>query len=149
MLFEAATLVPERRLRPRRRGPRAAAASKRSPPSSAIADRVHFLGRRGDVPELLAACDVFALPSLYEGTSLAVLEAMAARRPVVSSAIGGTDELIDDGEPACWCRRATPRPGRCDRPAARQTAGLRDSFAARARERVEARIHTARRWPTG
>lgn len=63
-----------------------------------VADRVLFLGHRTDVPDLLAACDVFALPSLYEGSSLAVLEAMAARRPVVSSAIGGTDELIADGE---------------------------------------------------
>src|SRR5262249_5244968 len=63
-----------------------------------IADRVHFLGHRTDVPELLAAADVFALPSLYEGSSLAVLEAMAARRAVVSSAVGGTEELIEDGE---------------------------------------------------
>ena len=62
-----------------------------------VRDRVAFLGRRDDVPELLAACDVFALPSLYEGSSLAVLEAMAAGRAVVSSRIGGTDELIGDG----------------------------------------------------
>lgn len=62
-----------------------------------IADRVRFLGRRSDVPELLAACDAFVLPSLYEGSSLAVLEAMAARRAVISSAIAGTDELIADG----------------------------------------------------
>jgi starch synthase (maltosyl-transferring) len=62
-----------------------------------VGDRVRFLGRRDDIPELLAACDVFALPSLYEGSSLAVLEAMAARRPIVSSAIPGTDELIEDG----------------------------------------------------
>jgi glycosyltransferase involved in cell wall biosynthesis len=63
-----------------------------------IAHRVLFLGFRTDVPELLGACDVFALPSFYEGTSLALLEAMAAGRAIVSSAIGGTDELIDDGE---------------------------------------------------
>jgi glycosyltransferase involved in cell wall biosynthesis len=62
-----------------------------------VADRVLFLGYRTDIPRLLAACDVFALPSLYEGSSLAVLEAMAARRAVVSSAIGGTDELIESG----------------------------------------------------
>ncbi|HVY78141.1 MAG TPA: glycosyltransferase [Solirubrobacterales bacterium] len=62
-----------------------------------VAGRIKFLGRREDVPQLLAACDVFALPSLYEGSSLAVLEAMAARRAVVSSAIGGTAELIADG----------------------------------------------------
>ena len=63
-----------------------------------VADRIFFLGYRSDIPELLAACDVFALPSLYEGSSLAVLEAMAAGRAVVSSKIGGTDELIEDGE---------------------------------------------------
>jgi glycosyltransferase involved in cell wall biosynthesis len=62
-----------------------------------VGDRIAFLGRRTDIPELLAACDVFALPSLFEGTSLAVLEAMAAGRAVVSSAIGGTDELVEDG----------------------------------------------------
>jgi glycosyltransferase involved in cell wall biosynthesis len=62
-----------------------------------VEDRVLFLGHRQDVPLLLAACDVFALPSLYEGSPLAVLEAMAARRPVIASAIGGPSELIDDG----------------------------------------------------
>lgn len=62
-----------------------------------VEGRVAFLGRRDDIPALLAACDVFALPSLYEGSSLAVLEAMAAGRAVVSSAIAGTDELIEDG----------------------------------------------------
>jgi glycosyltransferase involved in cell wall biosynthesis len=63
-----------------------------------ILDRVRFLGLRDDVPELLAASDVFVLPSLFEGSSLAVLEAMAAGKPVVTSAIGGTNELIVDGE---------------------------------------------------
>jgi glycosyltransferase involved in cell wall biosynthesis len=63
-----------------------------------VGERVVFLGHRTDIPDLLAACDIFALPSLYEGSSLAVLEAMAAGRPVVSSSIGGTAELIEDGE---------------------------------------------------
>ena len=63
-----------------------------------IRDRVVFLGRRDDVPELLGASDAFVLPSLYEGTSLSVLEAMAAGCPVVASAIPGTDELVVDGE---------------------------------------------------
>lgn len=62
-----------------------------------LGDQVAFLGRRGDVPSLLAACDAVALPSLVEGTSLAVLEAMAAGRAVVSTDIPGTDELIADG----------------------------------------------------
>jgi glycosyltransferase involved in cell wall biosynthesis len=102
-----------------------------------VAERVRFLGRREDVPELLAACDVFALPSLYEGTSLAVLEAMAARRPVVSSAIGGTEELIEDGRSGLLVP-----PSDADALAAAlrrllEDAGLRERLAARARERVE------------
>jgi glycosyltransferase involved in cell wall biosynthesis len=59
-----------------------------------MSDRVRFLGFRTDVPALLAASDVFVLTSYYEGTSLSLLEAMAAGRAIVSSAIGGTDELI-------------------------------------------------------
>lgn len=106
--------------------------------SLGVADRVRFLGHRSDVPELLAAADAFALPSLYEGSSLALLEAMAARRAVVSSAIGGTEELIDDGESGLLVP-----PGDA---AALATAlgrvladpGLRESLAARGRERVEA-----------
>ena len=120
---------------------------KRSRRELGIADRVRFLGHRSRHPELLAACDVFALPSLYEGTSLAVLEAMAAGRAVVSSAIGGTDELIEDGETACSSRRATPRRWP-PRSAAARRPGLRESWRARARERVE-RDFTRRRWPTG
>lgn len=102
-----------------------------------IADRVRFLGYRSDIPQLLAACDIFALPSLYEGSSLAVLEAMAARRPVVSSAIGGTDELIDDGGDGLLVA-----PGDADGLASAlrrllDDPVLRDALAARARERVE------------
>ena len=62
-----------------------------------IADRVRFLGSRQDVPALLACCDVFVLPSLYEGLPLSVLEAMAAGRPVVATSISGTDEAVVDG----------------------------------------------------
>lgn len=105
-----------------------------------VAERVRFLGRRQDVPELLAACDVFALPSLYEGSSLAVLEAMAAGRPVVSSAIGGTEELIEDGDSGLL---VPPGDAGALRDALRRLlddAGLRDSLAARARERVERRF---------
>ncbi|HET9592833.1 MAG TPA: glycosyltransferase, partial [Solirubrobacterales bacterium] len=103
-----------------------------------IADRVRFLGRREDVPELLAACDVFALPSLYEGSSLAVLEAMAAGTPIVSSAIGGTEELIADGRSGLLVA-----PGDSEGLAAalRRVLGdpeLRQGLAIAARERVEA-----------
>jgi glycosyltransferase involved in cell wall biosynthesis len=63
-----------------------------------VADRVVFAGYRDDVPALLAGCDVFCLPSEMEGLPLVVLEAMAQRRPVVATAVGGTPELVVDGE---------------------------------------------------
>jgi len=59
-----------------------------------IAGKVHFLGRRADIPEVLAACDVFALASLWEGNPLSVMEAMAAGLPVVVTAVGGVPELV-------------------------------------------------------
>lgn len=62
-----------------------------------IADRVHFLGYRGDVDALLAQADVVALPSWIEGLPLVVLEAMAHAKPVLATPVGGTAELVDDG----------------------------------------------------
>jgi glycosyltransferase involved in cell wall biosynthesis len=97
VLFRAAAEVPEARFVLAGEGP-LRARLEAEVARLGLAERVLFLGRRDDIPQLLAACDVFALPSLYEGSSLAVLEAMAARRAVVSSAIGGTAELIADGE---------------------------------------------------
>ncbi|HEX4383729.1 MAG TPA: glycosyltransferase [Myxococcales bacterium] len=55
---------------------------------------VTFLGTRYDVPAVLARCDAFCLPSLAEGLPNAVMEAMAARLPVVASAVGGVPELV-------------------------------------------------------
>lgn len=63
-----------------------------------VAHRVVFAGYRDDVPELLAGCDVFCLPSSTEGLPLVILEAMAQGRPVVASAVGGTPELVVQGE---------------------------------------------------
>jgi glycosyltransferase involved in cell wall biosynthesis len=63
-----------------------------------VGDRVRFLGRRDDVPALLAAADALVLPSSIEGLPLVVLEAMAAQRPVVATAVGGTPEAVVDGE---------------------------------------------------
>jgi glycosyltransferase involved in cell wall biosynthesis len=58
---------------------------------------VKFIGHRWDIPQLLASCDLFVLPSLYEGLPISVLEAMAAGKPIVATAIGGTDEAVIHG----------------------------------------------------
>jgi glycosyltransferase involved in cell wall biosynthesis len=63
-----------------------------------ISGRVHFPGYRSDIPALMAASTVVVLPSVNEGLPIVVLEAMEASRPVVATAIGGTDEAVQHGE---------------------------------------------------
>lgn len=63
-----------------------------------VSGRVVFAGYRDDVPALMAGCDVFCLPSSAEGLPLVVLEAMAAGKPVVATAVGGVPELVIHGE---------------------------------------------------
>ncbi len=99
---------------------------------------VHFLGLRQDVPVLLHHLDVFVLSSRSEGQSIAVLEAMSAQRPIVATAVGGTPELLADGE----CGLLVP-PGDPQAMAEAITTLLGDSrqrheLARRARERFMA-----------
>lgn len=63
-----------------------------------ISEYIFFLGRRSDVPVLLRTADVFVLPSLYEGMSNAIMEAMAAGVPVVATRIKENEELITEDE---------------------------------------------------
>lgn len=62
-----------------------------------VADRVVWLDFRDDVPDLLAATDIYCQPSRRDGMPFAVLEAMAASVPVVASRVGGMCESIVDG----------------------------------------------------
>ena len=65
--------------------------------SLGVAGQVVFAGAHDDVAGLLPALDIFALPSRTEGLSIALLEACAARRPIVATAVGGNPEIIEDG----------------------------------------------------
>ena len=63
-----------------------------------LTSRVHFLGLGRDIPDVLGAADIFALSSDYEGNPLSVIEAMAAGLPIVSTAVGGVPELLQNGK---------------------------------------------------
>ncbi|MEX1254782.1 MAG: glycosyltransferase family 4 protein [Dehalococcoidia bacterium] len=65
-----------------------------------IASRFLFLGERRDIPELLAAMDVFVMPSLWEGGPYTVLEAMAMERPVVTTNVGMVADVMRSEEHA-------------------------------------------------
>jgi glycosyltransferase involved in cell wall biosynthesis len=98
-LLEAATHLPDVELLIAGEGPERGDLERHAV-ALAVADRVRFLGHRTDIPGLLAAADVFVLPSLVEGLPICVLEAMAAGKPIVATAIGGTREAVIDGESA-------------------------------------------------
>lgn len=59
---------------------------------------VNFLGRRGDIPELISLASVVVLPSLAESFGFAALEAMSLGKPVVATTTGGLPEVVADGE---------------------------------------------------
>jgi glycosyltransferase involved in cell wall biosynthesis len=65
--------------------------------AAGLQGRVHLLGKRADVPEILNAADVFVLSSDYEGNPLSVMEAMASGKPMICTAVGGVPELVEDG----------------------------------------------------
>jgi glycosyltransferase involved in cell wall biosynthesis len=62
-----------------------------------VASDVVFTGGRPDIPEIMAACDLFTLPSFEEPFGLVFLEAMVMRRPVVALSNGGTPEVVEHG----------------------------------------------------
>ncbi|HVA48025.1 MAG TPA: glycosyltransferase [Pirellulales bacterium] len=63
-----------------------------------LADSVHFLGNRADVPDLLALFDVFVLTSHIEANPISILEALASGKPVVATRVGSVPETVRDGE---------------------------------------------------
>ena len=99
-----------------------------------IAGQTVFAGHRSDVPELLGALDVFCISSLYEGTPLALFEAMAAGKAIVSTAVDGCREVLAEGETGLLVPPADPAALAGALARATGDAGLRRALGSRARE---------------
>jgi glycosyltransferase involved in cell wall biosynthesis len=107
-------------------------------------DRVRFLGRRDDVPTLMAGADVFAMPSRYEPFGLVFAEAMAMTLPVLGLSNGGTVEIVEQGVTGLL---SAPGDGEALAANLRQfllEPDRRAAYGKRGRERVE-RLFTTRR----
>jgi glycosyltransferase involved in cell wall biosynthesis len=103
-----------------------------------IADRVRFAGRIEDVPPLLPAFDAVVQASLGEGLPNSVLEAAAAARPIVATAVGGTPEIILDGKTGLLVPPADPGALAAAVDRLIGDPGLASRLGAAARERVAA-----------
>jgi len=101
-----------------------------------IADRVHLLGSRRDVPDLLAAADVYVMPSYWEGMPLALLEAMLAGKPCIASDVGGIPEVIPSPEFALLVPAGDPRALAAAIARLSDEPALRDQLGKAARERA-------------
>jgi glycosyltransferase involved in cell wall biosynthesis len=71
--------------------------AKRQAAERGVADRFVFAGHRADIPVVLSTLDVFCIASTYEGTPLVLFEAMAAGKAIVSTAVDGCREVLEDG----------------------------------------------------
>lgn len=106
-LLQAAAQVPEARFVLAGDGPERTSLEAQAQ-ELGLGNRVVFLGYRSDIWDLLSCCDLFVLPSLYEGLPLSVLEAMAAGKPVIATSVGGTDEAVIPGETGLFVPPADP-----------------------------------------
>jgi glycosyltransferase involved in cell wall biosynthesis len=111
-----------------------------------LQDKVNFQAFRQDVPDVLAAADIFVLPSLWEGLPIGLLEAMAMRKAVIGTRVDGTREVLQDGENGLMVE-----PGDVEALAAAivrlaEDKALRESLRVRAyqtvRQRFDARVMT-------
>lgn len=101
-----------------------------------LTGHVHLLGMRQDVPLLLRGFDVFVLPSLAEGISNTILEAMATGLPVVATRVGGNPELVEHGATGALVPAANPLVQAAALRCYVEDAGLRESHGAAGRRRV-------------
>jgi glycosyltransferase involved in cell wall biosynthesis len=109
---------------------------------SGLESTVHLLGWRTDIADILAALDVAVLTSLSEGSPLAVMEYMAAGKPVVASRVGGIPDLIDHGVHGLLVQPRSVRELADALAMLLRDPDLRATMGARARARQEAEFDT-------
>lgn len=108
-----------------------------------LGERVIFTGFRSDVPKLLAATDVVVLPSLWEGLPICLLEAMAAARPVVATAVDGSVEVVEPGQTGLLVPPEHPQALAEAIAFLIERPKVRADFGARGQERVRQRFSLA------
>ena len=126
------------------RSRRSDSASARDALARRVGERLHLLGLRNDVADLLASADAFVLPSLSEGLPLALLEAMFAGLPIIATRVGEVPAALADGAAGLLVE-----PGRPDELAAAidrilSDAELAHTLGTRARARALAEFDVAK-----
>jgi sugar transferase (PEP-CTERM/EpsH1 system associated) len=76
--------------------------------SLGIHEHILFMGNRLEIPQILTFIDIFVLPSLNEGLSITLLEAMAAGKAIIATNVGGNPEVIDDAENGILVKPESP-----------------------------------------
>lgn len=105
---------------------------------------VRFLGARPDIPQLLAASDLFVLPSLWEGLPMALLEGMAAGVPVIATDVAGSRQVVVSGESGILVPPGDPAALASSMTELLANDAERSRLGRAARERVEAEFSAAR-----
>jgi glycosyltransferase involved in cell wall biosynthesis len=107
-------------------------------------EQVFFTGPRNDIPRLMAACDVFAMPSFEEPFGLVYAEAMAMKKPVIALDNGGTPEVVDHGQSGLLSPPADIPALANNILALLRDPGLRARMGEYGRRQVETRFHARR-----
>jgi glycosyltransferase involved in cell wall biosynthesis len=108
-----------------------------------LSGRAHILGHRDDMPDVLAAADIFTMPSLWEGLPVAMLEAMFAGKPVIASACSGIPEAIESGTHGLLAAPGDEGALAADLRRLLASSELRDVLGAAGRERAQERYSVA------
>jgi len=106
---------------------------------SGLLGKIHLLGYRADIADILAAGNLFVMPSLSEGLPLALLEAMFASKPVIASHVGGIPEVVRSGEEALLVPPGDPDALADALDSALCDSDLRARLASAARDRAQTR----------